>query len=101
MPFINHMRQSGGKGPRTFEELHCHPFFVPDFRVGDTAALLDELNAKGSLGLEVALAKVTALTGQRQGEHTCHNGKHRQRDLHHSLTHNGQHRQSDVYGGLT
>ena len=43
-------------------------FLVPDLRVGDAAAQLDELNAMGLIGPQGSRGQVAALNCQRQGD---------------------------------
>jgi len=49
--------QTDGWGTNTFEEFCSFPFLVPGLRVEDAAAKMDELNAMGLMGPEVARAR--------------------------------------------
>jgi hypothetical protein len=74
------------------------PFLVPDHRVRDAAAQLDELNTMGLTGHR---GQVVALNLQRPHDCTSCNGQHRQSNVHNSLTCNRLHRQSDFYDSMT
>ena len=51
-------------------------FLVPDLRVEDAAAQLDELNSMGLIGNRGNKGQVAALNCQRQGDHSYYNGQH-------------------------
>jgi hypothetical protein len=74
---------------------------VPDLRVEDSAALLDELNAMSLIEALSIKGQVATLNCQMECNHSYHNGQHRQSNVYNGLTHSGQHRQSSFYGCMT
>jgi hypothetical protein len=74
---------------------------VPDLRVGDAAAQLDELNTMGLIGPQGSKGQVAALNCQRQGDCSYYNGQGRQNNIYNVLAHNGQHRRGEIYNGMT
>lgn len=72
--------------------LKSSMLFVPNLRIGDTAALLGELNTIGLTGSKVAEA-TWKHESPKQGGHSYCNEQHRQSSVHNGLIHNGQHRQ--------
>ena len=64
----------------------------PSRRHSETLGLeMGELNPMGLTG-SGSRSQVAAPNHQKQGDHSCHNGQHRQSNIHNGLTHNGQHR---------
>jgi hypothetical protein len=76
-------------------------FLVPDLRVEDAAAQLDELNSMGLIGPQGSKSQVAALNHQRQGDHSYYNGQHKQNNVYNVIPHNGQHRRGEIYNGMT
>lgn len=102
MPFTDPIRRKMVRGaPARLKSFVLALFLVPDLRVGDAAAQLDELNAMGLVGPHSSRGQVAALNCQRQGDHSYGDGQHGQNSILDSLAHGGQQRQSEFYGGMT
>ena len=102
IPFTNSIRCKLVRGaPAHLKSCIVALFLVPDLRVGDAAAQLDELNAMGLIGSQGSRGQVAAMNCQRQSDDSCGDGCHRQSNAHNGLTCSVQHRQSEFYGGMT
>jgi hypothetical protein len=56
-------------------------FLVPDLRIGDATAQLDELNSMVLIGPRGNKGQVAALNRQRQGDPSYYNRQHRQNNV--------------------
>ncbi|EGW01337.1 Friend virus susceptibility protein 1 [Cricetulus griseus] len=75
MPFTNPIRRKMVRGaPAHLKSFVVALFLVPNLRVGDAAAQLDELNAMGLIEPPGGRGQVAALNHQRQGDHSYHIG---------------------------
>lgn len=75
MPFTNPIRRKMVRGaPAHLKSFVVALFLVPNLRVGDAAAQLDELNAMGLIEPPGSRGQVAALNHQRQGDHNYHIG---------------------------
>ncbi|XP_052048775.1 Friend virus susceptibility protein 1-like [Apodemus sylvaticus] len=70
MPFTNPIRRKMVRGaPAHLKSFVLSLLLVPNLRVGDAAAQLDELNTMGLIGPRVSRSPVAALNRQKQGDH--------------------------------
>ena len=73
---------------------------MPDLRVGDAAAQLDELNTMGLIGPQGSKGQVAALNCQRQGDPSYYNGQCRQNNVYSNILRNCQHRRGEIDNGM-
>jgi hypothetical protein len=102
MPFTSPIRRKLVRGaPAHLKNFVLALFLVPDLRVGDAVAQLDELNSMGLTGPRGNMDQVAALNRQRRGDHSRYNGQYRQNIVYNDIPCNGQHRKGEIYNGMT
>lgn len=77
-------------GPLAHLKSFLAPFLVSDLGVGDTTAKLGKFNSSVLIVPQSTRGQVTALNGQRQGDHSYFNGQPRQGSAHSGPTCSGQ-----------